>query len=77
MPRQVDETHACRKFACQFQSCLKKEGFQNMDRCSREVKALKDCCRKFNEVSVHCAFPELEEVDDEGKPIQGGGSDRS
>lgn len=24
MPRQVDETHACRKYACQFQSCLKK-----------------------------------------------------
>ena len=34
-----------------------------MDRCSREVKALKDCCRKFNEVRIwfvqsvyfHCA----------------------
>ena len=31
-----------------------QEGFQNMDRCSREVKALKDCCRKFNEVRCCC-----------------------
>lgn len=27
-----------------------QEGFQNMHRCSREVKALKECCRKYNEV---------------------------
>lgn len=95
-PKQVDETHACRKFACQFQACLKKvtmtddiwpfvrlfipiagllrnctttvpcggtwrfriwlslakqEGFQNMHRCAAEVKALKECCRRFNEVN--------------------------
>ena len=27
------------------------------------------------QVSVHCAFPELDEVDDEGKPVQGDGKD--
>lgn len=25
-------------------------GFQNMHMCSREVRDLKECCRKFNEV---------------------------
>lgn len=68
MPRQVDETHACRKYACKFQACLKKVGFQNMDRCAAEVQELKKCCKKYNEVSVHCAFPELADRDDAAQP---------
>lgn len=123
MPRQVDETHACRKFACRFQACLKnvsvhrqlvlfvlnghhlrqqmsgcrtwlsvllmftahicvsdwhisrhqvvladaqktwdcsnhisawitQVGFQNMHQCAREVRDLKECCRKYNQVQL-------------------------
>ena len=56
---QVDERHACKKFACAFQACLKQQGFQNMDRCQREIDDLRACCREFNDISVHCAFPEI------------------
>ena len=55
----MDERHACKKFACAFQACLKQQGFQNMDRCQREIDDLRACCREFNDISVHCAFPEI------------------
>lgn len=53
---QVDETHACKKFACQFQSCLKQHGFQNMYMCQTEIDNLRQCCEKYNGISVHCSF---------------------
>jgi hypothetical protein len=72
----VDERHACKKFACAFQSCLKQQGFQNMDRCQREIDDLRACCREFNGVSVHCAFPEIGIGTDDytAKPAAAGGS---
>ncbi len=72
----MDERHACKKFACAFQSCLKQQGFQNMDRCQREIDDLRACCREFNGVSVHCAFPEIGIGTDDytAKPAAAGGS---
>ena len=54
--RQVDERHACKKFACAFQSCLKQHGFQNMHQCQREINDMRRCCAEFNGISVHCSF---------------------
>ena len=54
--RQVDEKHACRKFACKFQACLKQHGFQNMDKCQREIDDMRRCCAEYNGISVHCSF---------------------
>ena len=56
---QVDEKHACKKFACAFQACLKQHGFQNMHMCQREIDDLKRCCERYNGISVHCSFPEI------------------
>ena len=62
---QVDEKHACKKFACAFQACLKQHGFQNMYKCQREIDDLRRCCAEYNGISVHCSFAHYGAVKDD------------
>lgn len=51
----------CQKQACDIQYCLQKNNYQEA-KCTREVQALVDCCRKWrNGSAVVCKGVKLPE----------------
>lgn len=45
--------NACKKQACAIQTCLKRNNYQ-VERCQTVVAKLRECCRGYEELSVHC-----------------------
>ena len=47
-------TERCKKYACQIQACLSKNG-ADQTKCRWEVERLIQCCKKIDMQSVHCS----------------------
>ena len=48
-----DPTDACKKEACQIQTCFSRNQY-NMVKCAQVVEKLRSCCRTQGKASVHC-----------------------
>ena len=53
----AEHTGACKRFACQVQTCLSKHG-DDERHCAWAIDRLKACCLK-NSGSLHCSFPDV------------------
>lgn len=60
----------CQKEACNIQSCLQKNNYQE-EKCAAQLRAMLDCCRKYFDQSNACGgFKKEVEEDLKKNPVK-------